>query len=39
LLGREALNRRYLINPAEHCLLGKFSEEEVLEKYAKTLEK
>ncbi len=39
LLGREALNRRYLINPAEHCLLGRFTQEEVLEKYEETLGK
>ena len=36
LLGREALNGRYLINPAKHCLLGKFSPDEVLCKYDKT---
>ena len=36
LLGREALNQRYLINPAEHCLFGRLSREEVLDKYAKT---
>ncbi len=36
LLGREALNGRYLINSAEHCLFGKFSEEDVLKKYAET---
>ncbi len=36
LLGREALNGRYLINSAEHCLLGKFSKEDVLKKYAGT---
>ncbi len=36
LLGREALNGRYLINSAEHCLFGKFSEEDVLQKYAET---
>jgi len=34
LLGREALNRRYLINPAENCLLGRFTQKEVLNKYA-----
>jgi ribosomal protein S6--L-glutamate ligase len=33
LLGRQALNGRYLINPAEHCLLGKLSEEDILKKY------
>lgn len=33
LLGREALNKRYLINPAEHALLGKFTKEDVLQKY------
>ncbi|HET8735020.1 MAG TPA: RimK/LysX family protein [Pricia sp.] len=33
LLGREALNGRYLINPAEHCRIGTFSKEEVLRKY------
>ncbi len=33
LLGREALNRRYLINPAENCLLGKFTEEDISKKY------
>jgi ribosomal protein S6--L-glutamate ligase len=37
LLGREALNRRYLINSAEHCLLGKFSQDYVLEKYDEVL--
>lgn len=36
LLGREALNRRYLINPAEHCLLSRFTEEEVFRKYSGT---
>ncbi|MGB6150844.1 MAG: RimK/LysX family protein [Pricia sp.] len=34
LLGREALNRRYLINPAEHSLLDTFTEADVLKKYA-----
>lgn len=34
LLGREALNGRYLINSAENCLLSKFSKEEVLKEYA-----
>lgn len=34
LLGREALNKRYLINPVEHCLLGRFTQEDVLGKYA-----
>lgn len=38
LLGREALNKRYLINPAEHRLLGKFTQEDVLKKYAGTSE-
>lgn len=33
LLGREALNGRYLINPAEHCLLGKLTPPAVLERY------
>ena len=33
LLGREALNRRYLINPAENCLFGKFTEEDISKKY------
>ena len=33
LLGREALNRRYLINPAENCLLGQFTEEDLSKKY------
>lgn len=37
LLGREALNRRYLINSAEHCLLGKFSQDYILEKYDEVL--
>ncbi|MDT7828625.1 RimK/LysX family protein [Pricia sp. S334] len=35
LLGREALNGRYLIDPSQHCLLGEFSEETILEKYTK----
>lgn len=34
LLGREALNGRYLINPAENGLLGEFSRETVLRKYS-----
>lgn len=34
LLGREALNHRYLINPAEHSLLSTFTQKDVLEKYA-----
>lgn len=34
LLGREALNRRYLINPAEHGLLDTFTEADVSKKYA-----
>ncbi len=34
LLGREALNKRYLINPVEQCLLGKLTQEEVLQKYS-----
>lgn len=36
LLGREALNGRYLINPAKHCLLGRFTADDVRRKYAKT---
>lgn len=39
LLGREALNGRYLINPAGHSLLGKFTQEEVSKKYDKVGEK
>lgn len=38
LLGREVLNGRYLINSAEHCLMGEFTQKEVLEKYAGTSE-
>ena len=34
LLGREALNGRYLVNPAEGCVLNEFSEDEINEKYA-----
>lgn len=34
LLGREALNKRYLINPVANCLLGRFTQEDVLGKYA-----
>lgn len=36
LLGREALNKRYLINPAEHCLLGKLTQVEFLQRYSRT---
>ncbi len=35
LLGREALNKRYLINPAEDCFLGKLTQDEVLQKYSR----
>ncbi len=36
LLGREALNGRYLIHPAEHCLLSKLelTQEDVSQKYS-----
>lgn len=36
LLGREVLNGRYLINSAEHCLLGKFTHEDIRKKYTRT---
>lgn len=39
LLGREALNERYLINPAEHCLMGRLSKDEVLKRYDAVREK
>ena len=35
LLGREALNGRYLIDPSQHCLLGQLSMETALRKYSK----
>ncbi|WBU90501.1 30S ribosomal protein S6--L-glutamate ligase [Cellulophaga omnivescoria] len=34
LLGREAINQRYIVNPAESYCMQNFSEEEVQEKYA-----
>ena len=36
LIGREALNGRYLINSAEHCLFGKLTRDEVQRKYTIT---
>lgn len=34
LLGREALNQRYIVNPAESYCMQNFSEEEIQKKYA-----
>jgi len=37
LLGREALNKRYMVNPAESFAIKKFSDEEINKKYATQL--
>jgi len=39
LLGREALNGRYLVNSAEDCLFGELSQEAILKKYAEAPKK
>ncbi len=34
LLGREALNNRYMVNPAENCMIKDYTDAEISKKYA-----
>jgi len=34
LLGREALNNRYIVNPAENCIVKEYTDAEITKKYA-----